>query len=601
MKGRHLWLVICLVTVTLLSVACQSTATKAPTTAPTTTAATAKPTTSPPTTTTRPTQAPDVPKYGGQLKMMQSNDLMGFDMAIYPQGFLNNVFAVNDTLVVGDWSKGAAGTGQIDWSLSSQKRIDYTIGELAENFELPSPGTIVFHIRHGVHYSLDPNSEASRLVNGREMTADDVAFSLTRHIQSPLSYLRITQPTAAQSTTAVANDKWTVTLKTALSDLDPVWLILGEREVWPPELIQKYGSLTDWRNQVGNGAFRMTDFVSASSVTFVRNPNYWKTDPVGAGKGNQLPYLDGVQVLIISDVSTQTAALRTGKIDQLVQQDHDSYAELSRSAPQLQYHKYISGPMYIAMRQDKANLPFSDKRVRQALLMATDYRTLIDSFYKGDAEVLQWPLANIKGYDKAYMPLEQMPQEVKDLFTYNPEKAKQLLAAAGYPNGFKASIVTASVPASYADYLSIIKSMWAKVGVDLNIQLKEQAAYMNLTMSRQYDDLLYGFYVQPGPYAQLMPFRGANTFNRSWVKDDTVEAAYQEIVKYNLVDQAKVDELHRNLMPYVLSQAWYIPAPGAYVYTFWQPWLKNYHGEYMIGYKPTEFTKYVWIDQSLKK
>jgi peptide/nickel transport system substrate-binding protein len=559
-------------------------------------------TTRPPTNTTAPppSTSPAAPKYGGVLKLMQSTDINGFDMGVYPQGFLNNVYIVNDTLVVGDWAKGAAGTGAIDWSVSSQKRIDYTVGELAESFELPTPGTIVFHIRHGVHFSLDPNSEASRLVNGREMTGDDVAFSLTRHIQSPLSYLRITQPTSAKTTTAVANDKWTVTLTTALTDLDAVWLILGEREIWPPELIQKYGSITDWRNQVGNGAFRMTDFVPASSASFARNPTYWKADPVGSGKGNQLPYLDGVQVLIISDLSTQTAALRTGKIDMLTQLDHDNYAELTRSSPQLQSHRYITGPMYISERQDKPGSPFSDKRVRQALFMATDYRTLIDSFYKGDAEILQWPLANIKGYDKAYMPLDQMPQEVKDLFTYNPDKAKQLLAAAGYPNGFKASIVTASVPASYADYLAIIKSMWSKVGVDLSIQLKESGAYFQLTMSRQYDDMLYGFYVQPGPYAQLLPFRGDNTFNRSWVKDDKVEAAYQEIVKYNLVDQAKVDQIHHDLMPYVLAQAWYIPAPGAYMYTFWQPWLKNYHGESMIGYKATEFAKYVWIDQNVK-
>ena len=571
-------------------------------TTPTQTSATTAPTTKPVSTTSAQpsTQPTTAPKYGSQLKLMQSTDVNGFDHAVYPQGFLGNVYLVNDTLVVGDWSKGAAGTGQIDWSLSSQKRIDYTVGELAESFELPTPGTIVFHIRHGVHFSLDSNSEASRLVNGREMNADDVAFSLTRHIQSPLSYLRITQPTAAQSTTAVANDKWTVTLKTSLYDLDAVWLILGEREIWPPELIQKYTSITDWRNQVGTGAFRMTDFVPASSVTFVRNPTYWKTDPVGPGKGSKLPYLDGVQILIISDLSTQTAALRTGKIDMLSGQDHDSYADLSGSSPKLQYHKYITGPMMISERQDKTGSPFSDKRVRQALFMATDYKTLISSFYKGDAEILQWPLATIKGYDKAYMPLDQMPQEVKDLFTYNPDKAKQLLAAAGYPNGFKANIITASVPATYADFLSIIKSMWTKVGVDLNIQLKESGAYFNITMSRQYDDLLYGFYVQPGPYAQLLPFRGENTFNRSWVKDDKVEAAYQEIVKYNLVDQSKVDQLHHDLMPYVLAQAWYIPAPGAYLYTFWQPWLKNYHGESMIGYKPYEFTKYIWVDQSLK-
>ena len=121
-----------------------------------------------------------------------------------------------------------------------------------------------------------------------------------------------------------------------------------------------------------------------------------------------------------------------------------------------------------------------------------------------------------------------------------------------------------------------------------------------MTMSRQYDDMLYGFYVQPGPYAQLLPFTGPNTFNRSWVQDATVDAAYNEILKYNLIDQSKVDEIHRNLMPYVLGKAWYIPDPGAYLYTFWQPWLKNYHGEGLIGYQPT-WVKYIWMNQTEKK
>jgi hypothetical protein len=105
--------------------------------------------------------------------------------------------------------------------------------------------------------------------------------------------------------------------------------------------------------------------------------------------------------------------------------------------------------------------------------------------------------------------------------------------------------------------------------------------------------------VQPGPYAQLLPFRGDNTFNRSWVKDDKVESTYQEIVKSNLVDQARVDQLHRALMPYVLGQAWYIPQPVPKLNNIWQPWLKNYHGENLIGYQPA-WVRYVWIDQDLK-
>jgi peptide/nickel transport system substrate-binding protein len=539
---------------------------------------------------------PEVPQYGGTLNMMQGLDIQGFDHALYTRGFLNNVYLVNDTMVVGDWSRGLAGTGEIDWAMSSQKRIDYTIGELAESFEILDPSTIVFHVRHGVHFSLDPNFEASRLVNGREMTGDDVAFSLDRHIHSPMSYLAITDPTMPKNTTVTQTDAWTVAVETGLFNLDPLWLMLGEREIWPKEVIEKYGDVNDWRNQVGNGPFMMTDFVLGSSAIFTRNNNYWQKDPVGAGKGNQLPYVDSVRILVITDTSSQQAALRTGKIELLSGLSYDNYAELMKTSPQLQYHKYIQGPNAISMRLDKPDLPFKDIRVRQALMMAIDYEEIIESYFNGEAEILAWPLANIKGYDKAYMPLEEMPQSVQALYTYNPEQAKKLLAEAGYPNGFKTQIITTS---AYTDYLSIYENMWAEVGVELNLQLVETGPYFNYTTTRQYPEMLYGFFVQPGPYAQLLPFRIDNTFNRSWVNDARVNETYAEILKYNLKDQAKVDQLHRDLMPYVLEQAWYIPTPGPYLYNFWQPWLKNYHGEGLIGYQPA-WVRYVWIDQNLK-
>jgi len=541
-------------------------------------------------------QEDDVPKYGGMLNMMQSTDIQGYDHAMFPQGFLNNVFLVNDTLVVGDWTKGAAGASEIDFSVSSLKRIDYTVGELAESFDVPEPGTVIFHIRKGVHFSLDPDSEASRLVNGREMTVDDVVFSLNRHIHSPMSYLRITQPTMPDSTTVTAEGD-SVVINTSRFDLDPLWLI-GEREIWPPEVIEKYGDVNEWQNQVGTGPFMMTDLVPGTSAYFERNDNYWQKDPIGVGKGNQLPYLDGIRILIISDTSSQLAALRTGKIDQLGDLSHDDWAQLTKTSPQLKYQKHISGPWAISMRQDNPAMPFSDKNVRHALMMGIDFQMLVDEYYEGDAEIIAWPLAYVKGYDKAYMPLEEMPESVQELYSYNPEKAKKLLTDAGYPGGFTAKIICASVPA-WVDYLSIIENMWGLIGVDVSLELVETGAFFNINMSREYDEMLYGFFVQPGPYAQLLPFQGYNTFNRSWVNDARVNETYQEILEYNLIDQAKVDQLHREIMPYVLEQAWYIPGVGQYLYTFWQPWLKNYHGEGLIGYKPS-WIHYVWIDQDLK-
>jgi len=66
-------------------------------------------------------------------------------------------------------------------------------------------------------------------------------------------------------------------------------------------------------------------------------------------------------------------------------------------------------------------------------------------------------------------------------------------------------------------------------------------------------------------------------------------------------DEVKVDQLHSELMPYLLEQAYVITLPAGYQYRFWWPWVKNYSGESSLGYYNTgNFLKYVWIDQALK-
>ncbi len=538
----------------------------------------------------------DVPQYGGTVTITTTQDIQGYDHANFSRGFLNNVYLVNDTMGAPDWSRGSAGTGEIDWASPSQKRIDFTIGALAESFEIIPPGTIIFNVRQGVHYALT-DTEASKLVGGREMTAEDVAFSLDRHIHEPMSYLAFTDPTMPKNTTVTQTGPWTVQIDTGQFNLDPLWLMLPDREIWPKELIEKYGTISEWYQQVGNGPFIMTDSVVGSSATFERNPNYWMTDPVGSGKGNQLPYFDRVQMLIIPDASSSQAGFRTGRIDQLGAQSNDAAKTMIQTAPHVKYTKYLQGPNYISMRLDIPELPHTQKEVRQALMMAIDYEAIVRDWYNGEAEILAWPLAYSKGYANAYMPLEEMPQAVKDIYTYNPVKAKQMISDAGYPNGFKTMVTCTS---DAVDFLSIIVDMWEDIDVELKLDIVDFGPYYNYTASRKYPEMLYGFYVQPGPYAQLLPFRIDNTFNRSWVKDATVDAAYEEILKYNLIDQAKVDQIHRELMPYVLEQAYYITVPGPYLFNFWQPWLKNYYGEVQVGYQPY-WVRFSWIDQNLKR
>jgi peptide/nickel transport system substrate-binding protein len=569
------------------------------TTPPATTPPTTIPLTTPPTT----IAAQEKPKYGGTINAIQNTDIISFDAGFSGSGSVT-LRLTNESMLHGDWARGAAGTGEVDW-IYGHHGVEYYTGSLAESWEVPEVGTLVFHIRKGVHYGLNPASEASRLVNGREFTGDDAYFNFKRYSTDPRSNMLVTQRAMAATTVVTQPDKWTVVVKTP-ADPWTGFLFFGTgfaSQILLPEVIQKYGNMQDWRVSVGTGPFMMTDFVQGSQATLVRNPNYWDKDPVGPGKGNQLPYIDKVNLLIIPDVSSRLAAIRTARADWVTAVEWEDGAGLIKGNPKLQYKQYLPDtPYVIGMRTDKPDLPFKDKRVRQALMLATDFEAIKKDFYGGQAEILIWPIIKAKGFEKAYVPMEKQPEAVRALYSYNPTKAKQLLADAGYPNGFKAKVICQSIVAQ-VDPLSAIKAMWAKVGVDLELQPKEYAVWISIQQSRAHEEML----VRPGAgiygYANMINFRGGSYFNVSYVNDPHIEEVYAEMQRNVLINQDKADQIHGDLMPYLLEQAYVVPWPTPYSYTIWWPWIKNYHGETIIGHSAgnVSWLTWAWVDQDLKE
>src|SRR3989304_7385034 len=124
-------------------------------------------------------------------------------------------------------------------------------------------------------------------------------------------------------------------------------------------------------------------------------------DPVGPGKGNQLPYLDSVKILILPDASTREAAFRTGKIDYMGGFNWEGAAQMRKQAPALLEKMATSAHgrgSPLLMRIDKA--PFSDIRVRKAMMMAIDYQAILDGLYNGVGQILTYPCSKISPYEK---------------------------------------------------------------------------------------------------------------------------------------------------------------------------------------------------------
>ena len=466
------------------------------TTTQTTTTSKPPTTTTPGQTTTPPTTSSDKPQYGGTITIWRSGDILGFDEAFNPVWIVVTNHLTNDELLTGDWTQGPAGDSTYSWLSNGNYAWSSKAGSIAESWDIVAPGHLAFKIRQGIHFGLNQNSEASRLVNGRELTADDVAYTINRELTEPTAYWKTAAPQWSASVKVTVVDKYTIDVAGSEVPNDAYNMgayLVDFLSILPKEVVQKYGDMKDWRNSAGTGPYFLTDFVSNSSATFQRNPNYWRTDPIGPGKGNQLPYADGVKVLIIPDTSTAISALRTAKIDILPGQTFDDANSIRTTVPQLQEISYIpQGLSHINMRLDKQDLPYKDIRVRQALMMATDFDSIVSDLMGGEALKESWPITPMPDFKDAYLPLEEAPASVQELYTYNPDKAKQLLSDAGYPNGFKATITYNNVGSFNVDYLSVVEQMWSKVGVDLTLQPVDFGVYTSIWARRDYPDLFYG-------------------------------------------------------------------------------------------------------------
>ncbi len=549
--------------------------------------------------------SPDIPKYGGTLTVVRPTIPGVFDNAVVRAPMTDTSLLVYEQLVYPDWSKGPAGTGEIDWGGVVSKFQGFG-PQLAESWEIPEIGTWVLKIREGVHFAYDQKSEASRLTNGREFTADDVVWNIRRYHTDPDfpdSWVRSAFPAMSAAVTVEKTGPWEVTIKTPVDPWNGFfWVTWGGdgMQMFAPEVIEKYGDANDWRRAVATGPFILIDFVAGSQATYKSNPNYWGEDPVGLGEGNQLPYADRINLVAIPGTSIRLAAMRNGRVDWVTDIGWEDAQQLIQVNPKLKYNEYIPDGRSVSMRIDNEVLPFQDIRVRQALMMATDYESLKNDLFQGNAEIVVHPVP--PSYSWLHTPMEGLPESVQMLYEYDPEGARELLTEAGYPDGFQSSIIVQNI-LSDVDWASALKTMWEKVGVEVEIVPEEATAYQDVVSARSWEGMLFGTAGVNTLYTVILAlseYRGAAV---NWViKDQYIIDRYAEMQDNIFINMQKTDEIYRDMVPYIMEQAYVIPFPTPYSYTIWQPWIKNYQGEKASGLLAVDlWPQHIWIDQALKK
>ena len=547
------------------------------------------------------------PQYGGTMTVIA---------ALEPQAKLESrSWLAYEHMMGTNWLRGPAGSGVTDFAAGGQA-IEDNMGPLVmESWETPEQGVWVMQLRQGVHWQ-NTGTPAGNMLGGREVTADDIvdSFNWQLHESGNKGWIHVGQRAVADAATIEKTGPMEVTIRTPIDFLTAwTWIIWGAGyfSVKPAEVGIAFGHALEFRNNdvpfdevVGTGPYIIEDAVTSSSNTWRKNPDYYLTDPVGPGKGNPLPYIDRVTELWLPDRSTQLAAFRTGKVAYMPNMTKEEFDTEQRLHPEIEYTKFLNQTTqtrFIMMDTRKA--PYNDIRVRQALMMATDFNAIKDGFYGGDAEIDVWPL-NSNFATSGYIPLDEMPQDIQDLYTYNPDRAKELLAEAGYPDGFTAKI-SMTVVGTDADEVSIFKDMWAKVGVDLQLNVMENLQFTNMWKARDYEDMIYRYMWTTWPMMfYFSSDRGASTNNLSFINDptqgtadETVENAFNAVNDDMIVNMEGVYQTMRDLRIYLMRQAHVIPRPTPYLYTAWWPWLENYYGFGNIS----EVFMYQWIDKGMRE
>jgi peptide/nickel transport system substrate-binding protein len=231
--------------------------------------------------------------------------------------------------------------------------------------------------------------------------------------------------------------------------------------------------------------------------------------------------------------------------------------------------------------------------------MAIDRNSIKKNQFGGEGDAFPYPFAYVKEYDPLYYKQADWTQEIKDIYTYNPEGAKKLLADAGYPNGFKTSMTVAATNASEMDMAQIFLGYWSKIGVTVDLHPVDATIKMNMEYAWTHDPII------PETTGPLSIFMIGNTFygvryNLSTLTDPKIDQYLNDCRGAAITDLTKSMKIYRDFSAYALTQAWHVPDVSSPASLFYWPWLKNYDGEITIGYDDMSFSWYLWIDQSLK-
>ncbi|HEY1291917.1 MAG TPA: ABC transporter substrate-binding protein [Chloroflexota bacterium] len=391
---------------------------------------------------------------------------------------------------------------------------------LAESWDISTDAkSVKINLRKGVQFH-----------SGREMTSDDVKYSLQRAANPKVAAAQYTGM-ASWFSDVETPDKYTAIFHSE-QPRPTIFDLLEFLNICDKDTLEG----PDAKNTAnGTGPFKFVEWVQGDHLTLTKNPNYWQS-----GK----PYLDGIQIPILRDQQAMVTQLEAGSLDIARPPTLSDFNRLKKDSG----YQALQNPLTGAHYEAGYNLtipPWDNKVLRQALTYAVDKQRFVETILGGIGapESLPWLPAS-----PAY------EESKKNFYNFDLDKAKSLLAQSGVTN-LEFDFMANPVNNETNGFAQIYQSDLAKIGVTMNIKQYDGATWIDQVNNRKFN----GIYFASGTYFNLSPstaFTNGKAFN-----PDLNNSAYKSDKYVSLIttgatetDPAKLKAAYSQLNDLVLDE-----------------------------------------------
>lgn len=479
-------------------------------------------------------QADDVPKQGGSIVYAMEAEVPWMDPHIAFGGTNKRVATlVYEGLVVRDRTNPAPG------------KSPPLIGQLATSWSISPDGLVyTFKLRQSVKFH-----------DGTPFNADAVVFNFRRIIDpsfeffferakplrtTPLRYLKEVRKVDDATVELVLSQPWGLFLNqlaTTLSSGLPLFI--------SPEAVKKYGNQDVNLHPSGTGPFKITGYEAGVKTILERNAEYWN---------QPLPYLDRITFVVMPEVTTRVTALEAGEVDVIAALLPDAVPPLQEKGFNIVASEVTNQIWYYGVNLDDQSGALKDKRVRQALNYAVDRVGMADQLLLGQMYPLDGMIVPTSPLWKRGLPSR---------YTYNPEKAKELLKEAGFAQGLT---LKARIPTTGSSMLiPVPMTEWFQrdleaVGVKLEIQTLDWTTYLGYWIKGMSPDVAFDCMSWASDHSEdwALDIFGSSGFgNTGHIKDEVIDKLYAE---YEITaDPQKQLDLMRQAFDRIQEEAYMVP------------------------------------------